>query len=374
MAMKQAVISLLNTPAGRFAWYEEFPRRITTRLAAHGIDHIVGYKSYFDHSTIPLGERLVMHDETDAPFAARVSAILGPLMARYDQVILHTHAYSSSESRFWPVVRRHPNAQWWTTVHATPRPRARWRRTMRGVCQTLRWRYPQRVYGCSQTATTAAQRNYPSHRVGALVNGRLTAEDLNRFQDRQSPRRALLVARLIPAKGIEVALEAAALILAEVPDFRLVILGNGRLREPGTAWVTERDLGHAIRFVGYHADVQPWYREADLLWIPTIPHLHREGLPLVAMEAQGHGIPSIYSLSGGLPESQVEGVTGLALDPVDPTTLAQRTLELIHDEPRYHEMRRGIVAQRDRWSIDRMVNDYVTEYLKELRPSALPIS
>jgi hypothetical protein len=37
-------------------------------------------------------------------------------------------------------------------------------------------------------------------------------------------------------------------------------------------------------------------------------------------------------------------------------------------------MRRGIVAQRDRWSIDRMVNDYVTEYLNELRPSALPIS
>jgi glycosyltransferase involved in cell wall biosynthesis len=336
---------------------------ITKRLSQEGIAHLVGYKSYLEQSTIPSADRLVLHDEHDAPSWPRVREVLAPLMARYHRVILHTHSYYNRPSHFARLVRQHRDARWWTTVHRTPGPGHAPLRWLRGALQAAGIRYPERVYGCSETAAEGLRQHYPPSRVGALVNGRLTESDFRRFEPRTAPRTALLVGRLVAAKGIWIALEAAAIVASRLPGFRLVVVGNGALLEPGQAWVAERGLHHVIEFVGYQVDVQPWYAQADVVWIPTIPEQHAEGLPLVAMEAQGHALPCLYSESGGLPESQVPGVTGLGVVPLNATGLAELTLALLGDDRRYHEMREQIVAHRTRWSIDRMVEDYVAEYL-----------
>ncbi|MEO8480113.1 MAG: glycosyltransferase family 4 protein [Gemmatimonadota bacterium] len=362
--MRPTVISLLNTPAGRYAWYEEFPACLTMALADYGIDHIVGYKSYTGHSRIPSEARLVVHDDKDARDAARLRQTLDPIAAGREPVILHTHSYSFGPSRFRAVTNRHRRMAWWATIHRTPaidRPKHRW---LRGALQRAGRVYPDRVFGCSEATAGSLLNLFPSRMVGALVDGRLNDENLSRFEPRGVPRTAILVGRLVRGKGLDTALAAVALILPHVPDFTLIVVGEGAELGPARDRVHGTQLEAAVTFTGYQPNPDIWYQKADISWVPTDPALMREGLNLTALEAKGHALPTVYTLSGGLPETQIPLKTGIPIDPATPEQLARATLELLTDQPRYNAMRLAIVGERTRWSLDRMVQDYLREYLR----------
>lgn len=362
--MQDAVITLINTPAGRFPWYEEFPILITERLAELGIAHHVGYKGYAPQSRIPAAEHLVVHDETDATSAARLKQIIGPLLTRHRRVLLHSHSYQFGAQRFRSLSAHHRPLTWWATVHRTPGSGQWPGQLLRGAIQLARGRYPDRIFGCSLTATAALQTLYSRRRVGALVNGRLTGEDTSRpARPRRRPRVAILAGRITTAKGVFEAIDAVPLVVAQIPDFRLIVVGDGPQLDSAIARAAELGLGSVIEFAGYQADIHAWLPKADLIWIPSKSgNRNQEGLPLVAMEAQSHHLPAIYSSDGGLPESQVHDQTGTMLPEVSAEAIAAATLALMQDEDRYNRQVAFIDTFRARWAIDRMVDDYVREY------------
>jgi len=87
---------------------------------------------------------------------------------------------------------------------------------------------------------------------------------------------------------------------------------------------------------------------------------------MVSLEARMHGLPVIYSRRGGLPETQVEGVTGLALPEVTPEAIADAVIALRADPARYAEMSMRAPDGLEGYSIEHMVNAYVRAYLDEL--------
>ena len=133
---------------------------------------------------------------------------------------------------------------------------------------------------------------------------------------RNGPPRLLNVATLSEKKGHRHLLEALAMLDG---DERLDIVGEGELHDELERLVGELGLHERVRLLGPRPkeEVAELMREADLF---VLPSLH-ENLPVVLIEAQASGLPSVATRVGGVPELAGDG-TGELVEPGDPRALA----------------------------------------------------
>lgn len=133
-------------------------------------------------------------------------------------------------------------------------------------------------------------------------------------------RRALVVARLVPVKGVDLAVQA----VARCPTLSLTIAGDGPERARLEALAQTVAPGR-VRFLGTVAPavVRTLLAEHDVLLAPSrvLPGGRTEGMPRVILEALAAGRPVIASAVGGALD--LEGTRGLTLVPTgDPAPLA----------------------------------------------------
>jgi glycosyltransferase involved in cell wall biosynthesis len=129
------------------------------------------------------------------------------------------------------------------------------------------------------------------------------------------------VARLVPQKGLDVAVEALAGI-----DATLVVLGEGPERERLEA--RARALGVRLLLPGRVGDVASVLRRADVLVHPA----RWEGFGLALLEAMLAGLPVVATRVSSIPEIVADGETGLLVPPDDPAAL-RTALERVLAEP-----------------------------------------
>jgi glycosyltransferase involved in cell wall biosynthesis len=180
-----------------------------------------------------------------------------------------------------------------------------------------------------------------------------------------------IVARLEPEKGHATLLEAWPKVLARVPDARLLIVGEGSLRETletqahnmvllgeacdGDHYVGTRHArpGAKVVFTGRRDDVPSVTAAMDVAVLPS----YREALGLAILEAMALGRPVVATNVGGIPEMVVDGVTGLLVPPHDPDALASAITRLLTDHPLADMVARaGHDLVHDRFCIDLMVD------------------
>jgi glycosyltransferase involved in cell wall biosynthesis len=99
------------------------------------------------------------------------------------------------------------------------------------------------------------------------------------------------VARLAHSKGLDHLIEAFR--AADLPNARLVILGEGRERRR-----LERLLGPNMSMPGFRKNIKDYYQAFDLFVCPS----RREPLPLVMLEAFDAGLPMVASAADGCRE------------------------------------------------------------------------
>lgn len=135
------------------------------------------------------------------------------------------------------------------------------------------------------------------------------------------------VARLHPDKGIDLLLRASVELKARWPAFRTVIVGAGAeeqsLRELAA---TERIAG-IVHFTGYRADARRLMRAADIIVVPS----RREGQPFALIEAMAARKAVVAANVGGIPETVLNGVTGLLFPPENVAALADAIERLLSD-------------------------------------------
>lgn len=140
------------------------------------------------------------------------------------------------------------------------------------------------------------------------------AIDPNRFTKQRTrkagrPLKLIFSGRLVPYKGPDMLLEAAAPLI-NAGKVTLDIVGDGPLLQPLRDTVHRDGLGDAVRLPGWvkHQDLQDWLVDSDLFAFPSV----REFGGAVALEAMAVGLPPMVVAYGG-PGELVTRETGFLI-------------------------------------------------------------
>jgi glycosyltransferase involved in cell wall biosynthesis len=149
-----------------------------------------------------------------------------------------------------------------------------------------------------------------------------------------NPLRLVLVGRLSPRKGTDVAVDAVQRLHNAGYPVTLQLVGSAfegydwfvdQLREQ----ITASGLTEHVRFAGFTADVWQAYAEADVALVPS----RVEPFGNTSVEAQLAGVPVIVSDAQGLPETVDGGTHGVVVSRDDAQALAEAVQELQKNWP-----------------------------------------
>jgi glycosyltransferase involved in cell wall biosynthesis len=169
------------------------------------------------------------------------------------------------------------------------------------------------------------------------------------------------VAALVPHKGQRYLIEAAHLVVQEIPDARFVILGEGELRDQLERQVREHHLEKHVLLPGFRTDVMGCLKSFDLFVMSSVT----EGLGTSLLDAMACSRPIVATSAGGIPEVVADGETGLLVPPRDQASMANAIVTLLNDAPRRGQMGlAGLARVRDRFTVERMVAETAAVYAR----------
>ncbi|NND69820.1 MAG: TIGR03088 family PEP-CTERM/XrtA system glycosyltransferase [Halioglobus sp.] len=171
------------------------------------------------------------------------------------------------------------------------------------------------------------------------------------------------VGRLTPVKDQQLLLEGLALLRKEHPALgvraRLVVVGDGPLRETLANRASELGLDEAVWFTGDRSDVPDLLRIMDVFVLPSLG----EGISNTVLEAMASGLPVLASAVGGNVELVTPGDTGDLFPVGDTAAFVQSLVPLLQDageRRRQGDNARQRVVQRHNW--DNTVAQYLAAY------------
>ena len=156
--------------------------------------------------------------------------------------------------------------------------------------------------------------------------------------------------RLDRVKGYDLLLAA----VAQVPQARLVVLGEGAERPVLERQAAELGVSDRVSFPGWHPEPRTVLPEWDVFCLPS----RSEGFPLSIVEAMLAGLPVVASSVGSVAEAVDEGCTGLLVpkDDVDALTAALR--QLVDPDVRVRFGRAGRERAAGEFTVARMAEAY----------------
>lgn len=157
----------------------------------------------------------------------------------------------------------------------------------------------------------------------------------HRWLGRKEFATILAAGRLEKVKGFDILLRALAMARAELPQARLVLLGDGALRGELQALARSLDLADCVEFAGFQKNPYPWMRAADLYVLSSF----NEGLPNTLIEALICGTPAVATdCRCGPRDILLDGLGGDLVNVGDPAGLAEAMLRNLRD-PQYAQQR-----------------------------------
>jgi glycosyltransferase involved in cell wall biosynthesis len=167
------------------------------------------------------------------------------------------------------------------------------------------------------------------------------------------------VAALVPHKGQRHLIEAARLVLPQVPDARFIIAGEGELRPSLERQIKDHHLEKHVLLVGFRPDVLSLHKAFDIFVLSSVT----EGLGTSLLDAMAAGKPVVATMTGGIPEVVVDGETGFLVPPRDHAAMAEAIVALLKDEALRRRMgEAGRARACALFSAERMVQETLRVY------------
>lgn len=267
-----------------------------------------------------------------SPSAFRVAAQFGRYLRQHNITLVHSfdvpmNLFSVSAARWYktPIVISSMRA----SRSLTPGIYHRWLRLTDRMVDAV-------VVNSDAVRTELIQQdNVPPSLIHLCYNSLDTAH----FHARRPPRIAPLdnaslvigsTAMFRPEKGLINLIEAFAETCRARPDHRLLLVGDGPLRQDLEALANRLGVGPQCHFPGAHSDVAEWLRQMDIFVLPSLS----EALSNSLLEAMSCGCTVIASRTGGNPElirHTPAGETGLLFEPAQSASLAAQLRRLVED-------------------------------------------
>ena len=169
------------------------------------------------------------------------------------------------------------------------------------------------------------------------------------------------VAALVPHKGQRYLIDAAPLVIREIPDARFVIVGQGELESALQKQIRNHRLERHVILAGFRPDVLSLHKGFDVFVMSSVT----EGLGTSLLDAMASARPVVATRTGGIPEVVEDGETGLLVPPRNPEALAHAIIRLLRDEPLRQRMAAaGLARVKAHFSADRMVQQTLDVYAR----------
>lgn len=146
----------------------------------------------------------------------------------------------------------------------------------------------------------------------------------------------------------------------EIPS-KLLLIGDGPERSVAETMARDLAISDAVRFLGKLEAVEEVLSVADLFLMPS----EKESFGLAALEAMACEVPVISSNTGGLPELQLQGVTGFMSNVGDVEDMTRNALYVL-DKNNLPKFKESALARAKEFDITNILPLYERYYEKVL--------
>ncbi|WP_214073744.1 N-acetyl-alpha-D-glucosaminyl L-malate synthase BshA [Mucilaginibacter sp. dw_454] len=155
-----------------------------------------------------------------------------------------------------------------------------------------------------------------------------------------------------------------ARIREKIPS-KLLMVGDGGERSDCEQLCRDLGVTDDVRFLGKQDAIEEILSVSDLFLMPS----QSESFGLAALEAMACKVPVISSNAGGLPELNVDGVTGYLKDIGDVEGMAEKSIYILSDEARLATFKENALARAKEFDLAKILPVYENYYLEVIEKS-----
>ncbi len=161
------------------------------------------------------------------------------------------------------------------------------------------------------------------------------------------------VGRLVRIKDHRTFLRAAKRILAEMPDARFAVVGDGEERSDLEGFCETLGISGAVTFTGWVKEMSGVYPDADVFALSSV----NEGTPVSVIEAMASGCCVVATRAGGTIDVIRDGEDGLTVPVGDDGALANSILKVLRDRALRDKLGAAARESSKRYDAARLVKD-----------------
>jgi N-acetyl-alpha-D-glucosaminyl L-malate synthase BshA len=148
-----------------------------------------------------------------------------------------------------------------------------------------------------------------------------------------------------------------AKVVKSIPS-KLLMVGDGPERSGCEQLARDLGVGDNVRFLGKQDAIEEILSVSDLFLMPS----QSESFGLAALEAMACKVPVISSNAGGLPELNVDGVTGFLKEVGDIDGMAEKAIFILEDEDRLKAFKENALKRAKEFDLATILPQYENYY------------
>jgi len=165
-------------------------------------------------------------------------------------------------------------------------------------------------------------------------------------------------------KRVEDVVKVFALIADKIPS-KLLLIGDGPERTNIELLCRETGVCDRITFLGKQEQIEEILSVCDLFLLTS----ETESFGLAALEAMACEVPVISTNTGGIPEVNIEGVTGFLSEVGDIESMAKNALHILSDDSILKTFKSNALKQAQSFHIDKILPMYEDVYINLMKGS-----
>jgi len=183
-------------------------------------------------------------------------------------------------------------------------------------------------------------------------------EARNHFKLLPSDKIITFAGRLDEQKGVDVLIEAMAILNKFTPGFQLWLIGDGPLRQMVEDQIRALDLDKTVKLWGFQEEIPLYLKASDIFVLPS----RYEGMSLALLKGLAAGLPCVVTNAGDNDRLVNDGENGFVIPPGDVVGLAKALETVISDDELCQRMSASAKMTANEFTEEKMIKQLACVY------------